>query len=130
MSFACTTPGQFNRNSLVERVRCFIDEHYADGISLAHVARALHYSPAHLTSVVRRKTGRPVTVWIIERRILAACELLSATNETVAAVAEAVGFRDVTYFARRFARANGTSPAQWRATQHDCYKGQQFSRYA
>jgi AraC-like DNA-binding protein len=106
--------GQMNRGGVVALVGTFIDEHYADGISLVHVARALHYSPAHLTYVVRKETGRPVTAWIVERRILAARELLLATDETVAAVAEAVGFRDVAYFSRRFARTNGTTPARFR----------------
>jgi AraC family transcriptional activator of pobA len=99
---------------VVQRVVDFIEANYADGISLSDVARALNYSPSHLTSLVRKCTGRPVTAWIIERRILAARERLLATNEPVAMVAEAVGFRDVGYFARRFTRANGATPSQWR----------------
>jgi AraC family transcriptional regulator, transcriptional activator of pobA len=110
-----TIPRKANRTTVLQRVRAFIDDHYADGISLVDVARALNYAPAHLTSVVRRETGRPVTAWIIERRMAAARERLLATDETVAAVAEAVGFRDVGYFARRFARANGATPSRWRA---------------
>lgn len=100
---------------VVQRALDFIENHYSEGISLSDVARALDYSPSHLTSVVRKYTGRAVTAWIIERRILAARERLLATNEPVATVAEAVGFRDIGYFARRFARAQGTTPAQWRA---------------
>jgi AraC family transcriptional activator of pobA len=103
-----------NSANLVQRVKDYIEQNYANGISLAHVARALHYSPAHLTSVVRKKTGRPITAWIIERRISAARERLLTTDEKVAAVAEAVGFNDTTYFARQFARANGATPARWR----------------
>lgn len=98
----------------VQGVIDFIDAYYADGISLVDVAHALNYSPSHLTSLVRRVTGRPVTVWIIERRMLAARERLLATNESISAVAEAVGFNSVAYFARRFAWANGTTPSQWR----------------
>lgn len=108
-------PSQLNRGSVVQRVSDYIEQNYADGISLAHVARALNYSPAHLTYVVRKKTGRPVTAWIIERRLRAARERLLSTDEKVAAVAEAVGFKDPAYFARQFARASGTTPARWRA---------------
>ena len=100
--------------TVVERVVNFIEENYADGISLSDVARALHYSPAHLTSVIRKRVGRPVTALIIERRLLAARERLLTTSEPVAVVGEAVGFRDLRYFERRFARAHGTSPSQWR----------------
>jgi AraC family transcriptional activator of pobA len=104
------------RNTVVQHVFDFIEANYADGISLADVARSLSYTPNHLTSLVRRKTGRPVTAWIIERRLRAAQERLLATDDSVAVVAEAVGFRDVSYFTRRFARANGTTPSQWRAS--------------
>lgn len=99
---------------VVERVKQFIEEHYSDGISLAQVAQALNYSPSYLTYVVRKETGRPITAWIIERRLIAARELLLTTKESVTAVAEAVGFRDGAYFARQFARANGMTPARWR----------------
>jgi AraC-like DNA-binding protein len=101
-------------SNAVQQAIEFINENYADGISLSDVAYALNYSPNHLTALVRRKTGRPVTAWIIERRMLAARERLLETDEPVAVVAEAVGFRDVSYFTRRFARANGTPPGQWR----------------
>lgn len=107
-------PRPLNRSTIVERAIEFIEENYAAGISLAQVAETLNYSPSHLTSLVRRETGRPVTARIIERRILAARERLVETDEPIAAVAEAVGFRDVSYFARQFARANGMTPTQWR----------------
>jgi len=103
-----------SRNAIVQRVIEFIEDNYADGISLADVARAFNYSPCYLTSLVRKQTGRPVTSWIIERRLLAARERLLATDEPVATVAEAVGFRDTAYFARQFARSNGTTPTRWR----------------
>lgn len=102
------------RTSVVQRVKDFIEEHYADGISLVDVARALNYSPSHLTWVIRKATGRPVTAWIIERRLIAARERLISTDESVAIVGEAVGFRNAAYFARRFARAHGTTPGRWR----------------
>jgi len=43
-------------HSVVQRVIDFIDGKYAEGISLADVARALNYSPGHLTTLVRRET--------------------------------------------------------------------------
>ena len=115
MSHVVTYPKQFDRSTLVRRVRDFIEDNYAKGISLAHVARALNYSAAHLTFVVRKETGRPVTAWIIHRRLMAARERLLTTTETLSAIAGAVGFGDAAYFARQFARAHGTTPARWKA---------------
>ena len=115
METSGTMPRALERNTTVQRVIAYIENNYADGISLVDVARALNYSSSHLTSLVRKETGRPVTAWIIERRLRAARERLLATTEGVAEVAEAVGFRDAAYFARRFARSNGTTPSRWRA---------------
>lgn len=114
MSFMRPSPGELNQTAVVSRVRDFIERHYAEGISLAQVAQAMHYSPAHLTYVVRKHTGRPVTAWIIQRRLMAARERLLKTAETVTAVAEAVGFRDAAYFTRQFSRAHGETPTRWR----------------
>jgi AraC family transcriptional regulator, transcriptional activator of pobA len=108
-------PKALHRSTVVQLAIAYIEKNYAHGISLADVAHALNYSPCHLTSLVRKETGRPVTAWIIERRLREARERLLATDDPVAAVAEAVGFRDVTYFVRRFARSSGTTPSQWRA---------------
>ena len=98
----------------MQQVKKFIEEHYTDRISLAHVAQALHYSPAHLTHVIRKATGRPVNAWIIERRLMAARERLLETDDSIVAVSEAVGFGNAAYFVRQFARANGLTPARWR----------------
>lgn len=102
------------RTDIVAQVGAFIDEHYAEGIGVADVARAVHYSPSHLTSLIRRITGRPVSAWIIARRIAAARERLLTSDESVTTIGASVGFRDVAYFIRRFSRAHGTAPGRWR----------------
>lgn len=54
---------------LLAEVFRVIEDRYRDPISLRDVARSLSLSPAHLTTVVRRKTGRAVQEWIAERRL-------------------------------------------------------------
>src|SRR5690606_23697529 len=83
-------------------------------LGLAEVAAAVGLTPGHLTTVVRRKTGRTVQQWITERRMVEARRLLAETELTVEAVGARVGYRDPGYFARRFRRAHGVSPQEWR----------------
>ena len=52
---------------LLAEVLGFIEERYRERVSLKDVARAVSLSPGHLTTVVRRKTGRTVQEWIAER---------------------------------------------------------------
>jgi AraC family transcriptional regulator, transcriptional activator of pobA len=91
-----------------------IEARYAEPISLADVAAELGLSGGHLTTVVRRRTGRTVQQWIGERRMQEARRLLADTDLPVAAVGRRVGYPDAGYFIRRFHRAHGTTPLPWR----------------
>ena len=71
-------------------------------------------TPGHLTTVVRRRTGRTVQEWIIERRMAEARSLLSDTELPVGEIARRVGMSDPGYFSRLFRRTHGTSPREWR----------------
>lgn len=99
---------------LLAEVFTFIEEHYGEPISLRDVARAVNLSPGHLTTVVRRKSGRTVGDWIVERRMTEARRLLVGTDLSVEEVGRRVGFRDPRYFVRSFRRAHETTPLQWR----------------
>jgi AraC-like DNA-binding protein len=88
--------------------------YYRERISLRDVASAVGLSPAHLTTTVRRKTGRTVQEWIAERRMAQARRLLVQTDLTVAEIGRRVGYPDPVYFARSFRRAHDTTPLRWR----------------
>lgn len=92
----------------------FIEDHYAEPISLKEVARAANLSTGYLTTLVRRRTGRTVLEWIQERRMAEARRLLVQTDESVERVGARVGYEDPAYFARRFRSAHKTTPASWR----------------
>ncbi|MGD9527734.1 AraC family transcriptional regulator [Pseudonocardia sp.] len=91
-----------------------VEAGFAGPLSLRDVALAVGLTPGHLTTVVRRRTGRTVGQWITERRMVEARRLLDTTDLTVAAVGARVGFRDPGYFIRSFRRAHGTAPRAWR----------------
>jgi AraC family transcriptional activator of pobA len=91
-----------------------IEAGFRGPLSLADVAATVGLTPGHLTTVVGRKTGRTVQQWITERRMVEARRLLADTELTVEAVGTRVGYRDPGYFARRFRRAHGASPLEWR----------------
>jgi AraC family transcriptional activator of pobA len=67
---------------LLAEVFAVIEARYAEPISLRDVARAVHLSPGHLTTVVGRRTGRTVQEWIAERRMAEARRLLADTDLT------------------------------------------------
>jgi AraC-like DNA-binding protein len=91
-----------------------IEESYRRPISLSDVARAVGLTPGHLTTVVGRKTGRTVQQWITERRMTEARRLLAETDLTVEAIGARIGYRDASYFIKRFRRSHGAAPQEWR----------------
>jgi AraC family transcriptional regulator, transcriptional activator of pobA len=105
---------RLNGEPLLAEVFGFVEERYSDPVSLKDVARAVSLSPGHLTTVVRRKTGRTVLEWITERRMAQGRRLLVETDLSVEEVGYRVGYNDPGYFVRSFRRAHGTTPLGWR----------------
>lgn len=99
---------------VLRRVFEVIDECFEDQLSLSDVADAVGLTPAYLTTLVRRRTGRTVQSWILERRLAEARRLLARTDHSVAQIGAAVGFPDSSYFVRTFRREHGTTPLAWR----------------
>jgi AraC family transcriptional regulator, transcriptional activator of pobA len=105
---------RLNDEPLLAEVFGFIEERYSERVSLRDVARAVSLSRGHLTTVVRRKTGRTVQEWIAERRMAEARRLLVQTDLAVEEVGRRVGYRDAGYFVRTFRRTHGATPLGWR----------------
>jgi AraC-like DNA-binding protein len=108
-----------NHEPLLAEVFEIIELRYPQRLSLRDVAAAVNISPGHLTSTVRRRTGRTVQEWITERRMVQARRLLAATDLPISAVGREVGFPDAGYFARTFGKVHGMSPARWRRAGTD-----------
>ena len=103
--------------ALMQSVFDTIEARFAEPLALRDVARAVGVSPGYLTTRVRRLTGRPVQVWITERRMVEARRLLAETDWPVARVGRAIGIADPAYFSRVFARTVGVPPRRWRAAR-------------
>ncbi|NIJ10157.1 AraC-like DNA-binding protein [Saccharomonospora amisosensis] len=102
---------------LVQRVFDQIEAVFREPVSAADIARALGYTPGHLTTVVRQRTGRPLLEWLTERRMTEVRRLLRETELPLDVVAARTGLRDATYLVRRFRRRYGITPRRWRRGQ-------------
>jgi AraC family transcriptional activator of pobA len=103
-----------NQEPLLAEVFDVIERRYPQPLSLRDIATAVNISAGHLTTTVRRRTGRTVQEWITERRMVQARRLLATTDLPISEVGRRVGIPDAGYFARIFGRAHGMSPKRWR----------------
>lgn len=102
-------------SDLVTESLRFIERSCLGRLSLQDVAAAVHRSPAHVTTALKRATGKSAVEWIIAGRLAEARRRLLHSDEMVDVIAERIGYADPTHFIRLFRRAHGLTPAAWRA---------------
>jgi|SRR5215216_4640437 len=74
-----------------DEVFAVIEQRFRGPLSLSDVAEAVHLSPGHLRTAVRRQTGRTVQDWIVQRRMTKARRLLVETDLGAAEVGRRIG---------------------------------------
>lgn len=99
---------------LVTRVFDEIERTYATKASAGDLARSLGYTPGHLTTVIRQRTGRTLLDWLTERRLTEARRLLRETDLPLSVISARTGLTDPGYLVRRFKARYGTTPDRWR----------------
>jgi len=97
----------------------YLENHYAEPVSVARLARIAHLSERSLLREFRRAVGRSPIQHLIRLRIAKAADLLRAGGLNVTQAAFAVGFADSNYFTRQFRRITGRSPRQLRSARPD-----------
>lgn len=101
--------------SLVGDALRYIERNALSALSLRDVAAAVGRSPSHVTTAVKRATGKSVGAWITTARLSEARNRLLHGDERIDEIAERVGYADATHFIRLFRREHGVTPAAWRS---------------
>lgn len=111
-----TQPG----DEWVDRIAAWIEERYAEPMTLRALAERMHGSPYHLQRTFKQRRGMTPAQYATRLRMERAKTLLGATGLPVADVAAAVGIASAAYFATVFQQYAGQSPTQYRrrAAQH------------
>ncbi len=95
----------------------YINEHYAEDITLSNLADTFYCSVANLSVIFKKNCGMTFTRYLQRVRVMAACRLLRERNNSVDDVAEAVGYRDVRHFRAVFRNVMDTNPMSYRKRQ-------------
>ena len=103
------------RRDAMSRVMEYIREHIADpAMTLTDAAAAAFLSPNYLTHLLRKETGSTFSELVLERRMRLARTHLMNSNKSLSHIAQICGFTDEAYFSRRFRKAHGLPPGQFR----------------
>ncbi len=101
-------------HQLVEEIRQFIDENFAEDITLSAMATRYKISPSYLSVLFAERTGKNFIDYLTERRIKKSKELLKHTNLKIYEISSAVGYNDSFYFSNCFKKIAGVSPSDYR----------------
>jgi AraC-like DNA-binding protein len=102
-------------SGLLARFGALVERDFARRHRLQDYAAELGVSPGHLSAQSRLRLGESAGVRIRARLTLEAKRLLLFGGDTVAEIADRLGFDDPAYFARFFRREAGCPPARYRA---------------
>lgn len=103
-----------SNNRRIAKVFEYLNEHYADPITLADMAAYAHMHEASFSRFVKRSTGKTFIDSLNEIRLGHATRLLIDTNQTIAEIAYSCGFNNISNFNRIFKRKKNCTPRAFR----------------
>lgn len=105
---------QGTKSRYVQEAMDYISRNCADpNLSISQTAGALGLSEGHLSHLFKKETGITVGAYLTRCRIQKAMGLLRQGKLKVYEVAEACGYRDITYFSGTFKKTVGMSPSEY-----------------
>lgn len=102
------------RTAHVQKMIRYIQQNYGQALSLEELGEVFGYSRFYLAHSFAEFTGMSIIEYLQQVRMRAACRLLAGEDKTVAEIAEACGYANVSSFSTAFRKKNGLSPSEYR----------------
>ncbi len=99
--------------ALLIDIKEYIASNLSD-VSVKSIAEAFHYSPDYLNRLFRGAEDITLSAYIQEIRLAKALQLLRSQDDSVASIAESVGYRNQGFFYRKFKERYGFLPGEVR----------------
>lgn len=117
-----------NDDFVVQRAKLFLEEHYADRVSIHDLARVARLSPFHFNRSFCQKVGMPPHAYQLQLRIAHAKRFLRL-GHSVSDAACFAGFFDQSHFVHSFKRSEGVTPSQYVHFSKNLQDGKVHTQY-
>lgn len=101
-------------NAIIDRVCAYIDENYADNLSVDQLAAKFNFSSNYLCVIFKKRTDKTILEYITDARLKQSIYLLQETSLRISQIASKVGYSSSSYFCAIFAKKFGITPTQYR----------------
>ncbi len=95
-------------------VKHYIDDNYAEDLSIQLISERFHLSQSYLSHLFKRRIGFSPNQYINRRRIGEAQLLLVLSELSITEIATRVGFKSLSHFNSQFKRCVGMNPSVYR----------------
>lgn len=102
------------RNKVVSALFEYIENHYAEDITLFSAAEHVHMNHIYVSRLFKREIGKTFLDVLTGTRLKKACELLAESDNRIYEIAEMVGFQDSGYFSQVFKKYYDMTPSEYR----------------
>jgi AraC-like DNA-binding protein/mannose-6-phosphate isomerase-like protein (cupin superfamily) len=117
-----------NEDFAVQRAKLFLEEHYADRVSIHDLARLTRLSAYHFNRSFCQKVGMPPHAYQLQLRIAQAKRFLRL-GRSVSETACLTGFYDQSHFVHCFKRSEGVTPYQYVRLSKNLQDGKMHTYY-
>ena len=105
-----TTPASGN----FALVKAYIDAHFCEpSLCVEEISDYFSYNKKYISTLFKKQMKLGISEYIRTLRLNRATELLEKGEQSIAAIAQAVGFRDPLYFSKLFKAHTGCSPRNY-----------------
>ena len=105
---------RWEKISVVDEIKYYLDINYAEKIKLQEVAKAFGVHPNYLTRVFHDKFHVSPKQYLIGLKLKKARRLLTTTELSVSVIANSLGFDDQLAFSKTFKKEVHISPSEYR----------------
>ncbi|MFD0697618.1 response regulator [Paenibacillus sp. GCM10027628] len=104
--------------SPIESVVRYVEEHFAEPITLNTMAEFVYLSPSYLSSLFKSKQGQSFIDFLTEKRIEKAKHMLLYSDEKIQVISDSTGFTNIRHFNRVFKTLTNRTPSEFRDGHH------------
>lgn len=100
-------------DNAIDYIQKFVEDHLSEDLSLVRLAEQVYLNPSYLSRIYKQITGKNLSDFIDNARIMKAKELLKRDNVKIHEVAKSVGYETAGSFTRFFRKISGLSPQEY-----------------